>query len=89
MDRIHYDDEGTLIIPFDFEHEALAALETNLEQYIKECPPGEKQNIERLSRALEAVNQANRLVSLALSGCPTSRRRFRTRRPGEFISVMR
>lgn len=70
MDRIHYNDDDILVIPFDFEHEALAALETNFETYLREADRSDERNIKRLSLALEAIHRANRLVSDALSGCP-------------------
>lgn len=70
MDKIHFNDKGELVIPYDLEHEALAALETNFEAYIKACPPGETKNMEALSKALEAIHLTNRAISYALSGAP-------------------
>jgi hypothetical protein len=70
MDRIHYNDDDILVIPFDSEHEALAALETNFEAYIRESDRSDTRNVMRLSAALAAIHRANRLVSEALSGCP-------------------
>lgn len=68
---IHYDEDGTLVIPYDYEHEALAALETNFETYLRVADKSDTRNIQRLSAALAAIHRANRLVSEALSGCPT------------------
>jgi hypothetical protein len=69
--KIHYNDEGTLVIPFDSEHEALSALETNFEEYLRIADRADERNIARLSKALAAIHAANRAVSEALSGCPT------------------